>query len=149
MSVLTAVAAGKLSESVVKDAIEKFALADEVNQKTIIIPGYASVITSYSIHYTKLYEIKKMGGLGRVMPLTALSFLIASLAMSGLPFLNGFISKELIYEGSVEAGFPVVFSLFGLEFTIISIFGWITSIVILITMMRAFYLMFLGTTRES
>ncbi len=52
MSVLTAVAAGKLSESVVKDAIEKFALASEVNNKTIIIPGYASPLSGRIEEYT-------------------------------------------------------------------------------------------------
>ncbi|MDD1727862.1 MAG: acetyl-CoA decarbonylase/synthase complex subunit gamma [Methanospirillum sp.] len=52
MSVLTAVAAGKLSESVVKDAIEKSGLASEVNHKTIIIPGYASPLSGRIEEYT-------------------------------------------------------------------------------------------------
>ncbi|MDD1725251.1 MAG: acetyl-CoA decarbonylase/synthase complex subunit gamma [Methanospirillum sp.] len=45
MSVLTAVAAGKLNEFVIKDAITLFKLADEVNHKTLIIPGYASPLS--------------------------------------------------------------------------------------------------------
>lgn len=45
MSVLTAVAAGKLSESVVKDGLEKFSVASEVDHKTLIIPGYASPLS--------------------------------------------------------------------------------------------------------
>jgi len=115
----------------------------------MLFKGSLFLISGILLYQVHTLQIKKMGGLGKIMPLTAGSFLIASLAMSGLPFLNGFISKELIYEGSVEAGFPVIFSLFGLEFTIISIFGWITSIVIFITLIRAFYLMFMGTPRES
>jgi len=115
----------------------------------MLFKGSLFLISGILLYQVHTLQIKKMGGLGQVMPLTALSFLVASLAMSGVPFLNGFISKEIIYEGSVDAGFPVIFSLFGLEFTIISIFGWITSIVIFITLMRAFYLMFMGTPRES
>ncbi|HWQ68198.1 MAG TPA: acetyl-CoA decarbonylase/synthase complex subunit gamma [Methanospirillum sp.] len=45
MSVLTAVAAGKLSESVVKDGLETFNVASEVDHKTLIIPGYASPLS--------------------------------------------------------------------------------------------------------
>lgn len=52
MSVLTAVAAGKLSEAVVKDGIEKFRLADEVDHKTLIIPGYASPLSGRIEEYT-------------------------------------------------------------------------------------------------
>lgn len=45
MSVLTAVAAGKLNETGIKDAINKFKVADEVDHKTMIIPGYASPLS--------------------------------------------------------------------------------------------------------
>jgi len=52
MSVLTAVAAGKLNESVVKDAVEMFNLAGEVNHKNLIIPGYASPLSGRIEEYT-------------------------------------------------------------------------------------------------
>ena len=52
MSVLTAVAAGKLNESVVKDGIDKFNLAGEVDHKTVIIPGYASPLSGRIEEYT-------------------------------------------------------------------------------------------------
>lgn len=52
MSVLTAVAAGKLSESVVKDGIEKFNLAGEVDHRAIIIPGYAAPLSGRIEEYT-------------------------------------------------------------------------------------------------
>lgn len=45
LSVLTAVAAGKLSEMLVKDSIKKFAVEDEVSHRTLIIPGYASPLS--------------------------------------------------------------------------------------------------------
>ncbi len=45
LSVLTAVAAGKLSETLVNDSIKKFALEDEVSHRILIIPGYASPLS--------------------------------------------------------------------------------------------------------
>lgn len=52
MSVLTAVAAGKLSESVVKEGIDKFNLSGEVDHKTLIIPGYAAPLSGRIEEYT-------------------------------------------------------------------------------------------------
>ena len=45
LSVLTAVAAGKLSEMLVRDSIKKFGLEDEVSHRKLIIPGYASPLS--------------------------------------------------------------------------------------------------------
>lgn len=43
-------------------------------------------------------KISELGGLYKKMPLTAVCFLIASLSIAGMPFLNGFVSKGLIME---------------------------------------------------
>lgn len=45
LSVLTAVAAGKLSEMLVRDSIKKFDLENEVVHRKMIIPGYASPLS--------------------------------------------------------------------------------------------------------
>ena len=115
----------------------------------MLFKGCLFLISGVLLYRLKTLKIHEMGGLLRAMPLTAVSFLIASLAMSGFPFLNGFISKEIIYEGTVEAGFPVLLSIFGLHLTIFGILGWITSIIIFACLIRAFYLIFLGTPKES
>jgi formate hydrogenlyase subunit 3/multisubunit Na+/H+ antiporter MnhD subunit len=44
-------------------------------------------------------DIEKLGGIGKQMPHTAFLFLIASLAICGLPPFNGFVSEFLIYNG--------------------------------------------------
>ena len=49
-------------------------------------------------------DLDKLGGLAKVMPGTFAVFLIASLAISGVPPLNGFASKWMIYQGLVETG---------------------------------------------
>jgi len=54
------------------------------------------------IHGTHTAEIDELGGLQRKMPLTAITFLVGAVAISGLPPLNGFISEFLIYLGSYE-----------------------------------------------
>lgn len=51
------------------------------------------------IHSTHTRQIDQMGGLSKVMPWTALFFLIGAVAICGLPPLNGFISELFIYLG--------------------------------------------------
>jgi len=45
LSVLTAVAAGKLSETLVRDSLKQFGVPDLVSHKTLIIPGYAAPLS--------------------------------------------------------------------------------------------------------
>jgi len=48
---------------------------------------------------THTMDIEQLGGLGKQMPHTSFLFLIASLAICGLPPFNGFVSEFLIYSG--------------------------------------------------
>jgi len=45
LSVLTSVAAGKLSETLVRDSLKKFDVENEVSHKTLIIPGYSAPLS--------------------------------------------------------------------------------------------------------
>lgn len=47
-------------------------------------------------------DIRLLKGLGALMPITAGIALVASLALAGVPPLNGFISKEMFFTASVE-----------------------------------------------
>ena len=47
-------------------------------------------------------DLAQLGGLGRKMPVTFVCFLIAAAAISGVPPLNGFFSKELIFESALQ-----------------------------------------------
>jgi NADH-quinone oxidoreductase subunit L len=47
-------------------------------------------------------DMKRMGGLGKYMPLTAITFGIAWLAISGIPPFTGFWSKDSVLEGAFQ-----------------------------------------------
>ncbi|MFW6240179.1 MAG: putative monovalent cation/H+ antiporter subunit A, partial [Thermodesulfobacteriota bacterium] len=59
-------------------------------------------------HETGTREIDQLGGLWRVMPITAAATGLAALSMAGLPPLFGFVGKELIYETTLGAPALVV-----------------------------------------
>ncbi len=50
-------------------------------------------------HETGTRDMRKLGGLRRLMPFTSALAIIASLAMAGIPLLNGFLSKECCCRG--------------------------------------------------
>ena len=58
-----------------------------------------------SVEYrTKTTDMDALGGLGVKMPVTFFAFVVAALAISGVPPLNGFYSKWMIYQGLIEMG---------------------------------------------
>jgi NADH-quinone oxidoreductase subunit L len=55
------------------------------------------------IHLVHSNEIRDMGGLRKIMPVTHICFLIACLAISGMPPFSGFFSKEEILLAAYES----------------------------------------------
>ena len=49
-------------------------------------------------------DIGDLGGLSKAMPLTFFSSLVFALSISGVPPLNGFASKWMIYQGIIDFG---------------------------------------------
>jgi len=73
-------------------------------------------------------EIEEMGGLARMLPVTFVCGAISAAAISGVPPLNGFVSKWLVYQGTLEvsssapglASALVVVAVFGSALTLAS-----------------------------
>jgi NADH-quinone oxidoreductase subunit L len=64
--------------------------------KALLFLAAGSVILA--LHHEQ--DMRKMGGLGKVMPLTYITFLIGALALAALPPFSGFFSKEPIIEAA-------------------------------------------------
>jgi NADH:ubiquinone oxidoreductase subunit 5 (subunit L)/multisubunit Na+/H+ antiporter MnhA subunit len=90
----------------------------------------------------------KLGGLLKKMPVTAVLFIVGSIAIAGLPPLNGFISEFLIYCGILKginsAGIAQI-TLMILTFAGMSLIGGIS----LLTFTKTFGTIFLGSPRQK
>ena len=78
-------------------------------------------------------DTRKIGGLIRYYPKTAIIILIAGLSMAGVPPLAGFQSKLMLVQASLSCGFP--------ELSLLAI---IVSIATFVVFVRAFYKIFLS-----
>ncbi len=88
-------------------------------------------IVEHTVH-TK--DITKMGGLVKVMPVTAAAFMLSALSVMGIPPFSGFFAKYLVISGAVEAGQPLVAAVF--------ILGAVMTVLYLL---RLFRMVFLGS----
>jgi multicomponent K+:H+ antiporter subunit A len=55
-------------------------------------------------HETGSRDMRKLNGLYKYMPWTALLAIVASSAMAGVPLLNGFLSKEMFFAETLDTG---------------------------------------------
>lgn len=67
-------------------------------------------------------DLRKMGNLMKLLPITSQTSLIASLSISGIPPFNGFFSKLIIIIAALQAGLPwyAVFAIIGSLLTLAS-----------------------------
>jgi hydrogenase-4 component B len=97
---------------------------------------------------THTMNIEHLGGLIKKMPHTAFLFLVAALAICGLPPLNGFISEFLIYGGIYDwilsAG---LISLIIITFAILGLV--LIGGLAIFCFTKAFSIVFLGTNRSK
>jgi multicomponent K+:H+ antiporter subunit A len=55
-------------------------------------------------HETGTRDMRRLGNLRRYLPWTSALAIIASLAMAGIPLLNGFLSKEMFFAEALDIG---------------------------------------------
>jgi NADH-quinone oxidoreductase subunit L len=96
--------------------------------KSLLFLGAGAVI-----HWVHSNEMKDMGGLRKYLPLTHTSFLIACLAIAGIPPLSGFFSKEAILLAAWE------------RHTIVYVLALLTSGLTAFYMFRLYFSIFWNT----
>ncbi|HUF57261.1 MAG TPA: monovalent cation/H+ antiporter subunit D family protein [Thermohalobaculum sp.] len=69
-----------------------------------LIKGTLFLAIGCVVFSTGIVKIERMAGLGRVMPLTMGAFVLAGLALIGVPGTAGFISKWILIQGAAEDG---------------------------------------------
>ncbi len=100
--------------------------------KALLFLGAGSVI--HAVHDEQ--DMRRMGGLGKTMPITYWTFMAAVLAISGIPGFSGFFSKDLIIGSLLETGHTVLW-----------LVAAVTAGLTAFYMFRLFYLTFSGEPR--
>jgi formate hydrogenlyase subunit 3/multisubunit Na+/H+ antiporter MnhD subunit len=82
------------------------------------------------MHRTGTADLNKMGGLVTRMPLSFLVLLCGIIGLAGLPPMNGFVSKWLVYRSLLVDGMPLLFvgAIIGTLGTILSVYKLIHNI---------------------
>jgi len=94
--------------------------------------GLLFMVAGAVYYATKETSLNNLGGLARNMKYTTIFFIIGLFAISGLPPMNGFASKLLIYESTYQLN------------PILSIIAILSSIMLLAVFVKIFQSVFLG-----
>jgi len=114
--------------------------------KALLFLGAGSVIHAMhkALHHSDKdpQDMRNMGGLRRYMPATFGTFLIATLAISGIPPLSGFFSKDEILWNTFNNGHPVLW-IIGLTA------AGLTAFYMFRLLIRTFFGSYQGTAEEQ
>ncbi len=108
--------------------------------KALLFLGAGSVI-----HAVGTNEMTEMGGLRKKMPITFITFTIATMAISGVPFLSGFYSKEGILIQALAVANAAERPIFYVPFVL----GATAAAMTAFYMFRIIFLTFVGTPRNK
>ncbi len=106
--------------------------------KALLFLGSGSVI--HAMHHEQ--DMRKMGGLKKKMPVTYWTFLIATLAISGIPLFSGFLSKDGLLAGTYAFGMLT-------GHWSIAVFGFVVAFMTAFYMFRLVYMTFHGEPRDA
>ena len=95
------------------------------------------------LYATGTQDLNKMGGLMKFMPLTAVTTLIASFSISGVPLFNGFVSKWSIYVSAIQGSVNAAGYL-----AVCAVIAILTSALTLASFIKFFGVSFLSRTSE-
>ena len=100
------------------------------------------------LHSTHIQNMEKLGGLIKTMTWTGIFFLTGSIAISGLPPFNGFISEFIIYRGlvsGIQAGTIALSVALIIAFSGLALIGAMS----VLCFTKAFSVVFLGNPRSE
>ena len=115
-------------------SVSFFHLVNHAFFKALLFLSAGAVIHSLSNEQ----DIRRMGGLAKILPLTYSLFLVGSLALVGFPFLSGFYSKDFILE--------VAYSQYTLSGHFVFWLGTITASLTSFYSFRLIYFVFFNNT---
>ncbi|HSG98918.1 MAG TPA: proton-conducting transporter membrane subunit, partial [candidate division Zixibacteria bacterium] len=101
--------------------------------KALLFLGAGAVI-----HAAHTNDIWEMGGLAKKMPVTHITFLVATLAIAGVPPLAGFFSKDEILAAALGGHYPVIFGI-----------GMLVAALTAFYMFRIYFVTFHGKQRSE
>jgi len=84
-------------------------------------------------------EIEDMGGLAKVLPVTFVCAMVSALAISGVPPFNGFVSKWLVYQGSLQLG-GMGHPALAITLVVVAVFGSALTLASFVKVMYAAFL---------
>jgi NADH-quinone oxidoreductase subunit L len=126
-----------------------FHLATQAAIKAGLFLGSGSVIHAmhHALHEAGSHDdpqdMRNMGGLRSKMPLTFWTFMISTLAISGVPFTSGFLSKDAILGGSLS------FALTNPQHFLLPFFGFTSALLTAFYMFRLVFKTFFGEFRKG
>jgi hydrogenase-4 component B len=94
------------------------------------------------LHATGTQNLNQMGGLMKYMPLTAITALVASLSISGVPLFNGFASKWTILVAAIRGASEARY------LALCAVIAILTSALTLASFIKFFGTSFLSRTSE-
>lgn len=117
------------------------ALFHLVNHSTF--KGALFMVVGIVDHNVGTRDIRRLGGLMALMPVTFTIALIGSFSMAGLPPFNGFLSKELFFDAMLTMRSLEFFSI-GAWGTLFPVIAWIASVFTFVYSMIIVFQTFFG-----
>lgn len=132
---------GYATENIIYTQATFAALFHLVNHSTF--KGALFMVVGIVDHEVGTRDVRRLGGLMALMPVTFTIAMIGSLSMAGLPPFNGFLSKEMFFTSMLTIAQADVFSLQTVG-VFLPIIAWVASVFTFIYSVILVYKTFLG-----
>ncbi len=120
-----------------------FHIFNHMSFKSLLFMGAGSIL-----HQTHTKNMEKYGGLIKSMPITAWTFLIASISISALPPSNGFLSEWMIFQSLLNSSSVTILELkLAIPFAVFALA--LTGGLAIACFVKAYGITFLGLHRST